>query len=99
MLILLLLFKKLPFIQGGVIVHNDPFQKHEQHIGGLLLFWYANPTLIVQETALKCVKFSRERKMVDNNSVAEPHHFDAAPALALGKILMRLRQLRLLHNI
>jgi hypothetical protein len=38
-----------------VIVHNDPFQKHEQRIGGVLLFWYANPTLIVQETALVSV--------------------------------------------
>jgi hypothetical protein len=35
----------------GCDVHNDPFQKHEQRIGGVLLFWYANPTLIVQETA------------------------------------------------
>jgi hypothetical protein len=45
-------FPRGALIKGGVIVHNDPFQKHEQRIGGVLLFWYANPTLIVQETAL-----------------------------------------------
>jgi hypothetical protein len=45
-------FPRGALIQGGVKVHKDPFQKHEQRIGGLLLFWYAYPTLIVQETAL-----------------------------------------------
>jgi hypothetical protein len=45
-----LIFGRFPrgaLIQGGVIVHIDPFQKHEQRIGGVLLFWYANPTLKV----------------------------------------------------
>jgi hypothetical protein len=39
-------FPRGALIQGGVIVHIDPFEKHEQRIGGVLLFWYANPTLI-----------------------------------------------------
>jgi hypothetical protein len=55
-------FPRGALIQGGVIVHNDPFQKHEQRIWGMLLFWYANPTLIVQETALRHTYIQTEQK-------------------------------------